>query len=57
MTKKTMDKEYDFHDDLNEMEIPDYMKKGFTYHLNTNEIPIKSKSDLTKKYNEFIEGA
>lgn len=46
-------KEYDYLDDLNTLEIPNMLKVGFVYYIQSNNIKIKSKSELMKNLDKF----
>ena len=52
MTKKE-NTEYDYLDDLNELEIPNMLKIGFEHYIQSNNIKIKSKSELMKNLDKF----
>lgn len=52
MTKKE-NNEYDFLPDLNKLEIPNMLKVGFTHHIQSNNIKIKSESELMKNLDKF----
>lgn len=46
-------KEYDYLEDLNTLEIPNMLKIGFVHYIQSNNIKIKSKSELTKNLDKF----
>lgn len=45
---------YDYSSDLEELEPKSYVRAGFIYHIEHEGIQIKSKSDLTKRFNDFM---
>lgn len=48
-------KVYDYEQDLESMEIPQHIKKGFKYFLRFNKNnEVKDKKDFDKKYDEFM---
>ena len=53
MTNKKENTEYDYLDDLNELEIPNMLKSGFKYHVQSNNIKIKSKTELMRNLDKF----
>ncbi len=50
MNKK---EEYDYLNDLNLLEIPNMLKVGFEHYIQSNNIKIKSKSELMKNLDKF----
>ena len=52
MTKKE-NNEYDYLEDLNKLEIPNMLKVGFAHHIQSNNLKIKSKSELMKNLDKF----
>ena len=52
--KETKASDYDYKEDLKNLEKPFYTKKGFEYYITENNIQIKSKKDFENKYNEFM---
>lgn len=57
-TKKEQETEetvsYDFLPDLTELEPKYYVRVGFLYYLEQRQILIKSKSDLEKKFKDYM---
>ncbi|MBR0369700.1 MAG: hypothetical protein IJH63_03110 [Methanobrevibacter sp.] len=53
MTKKEENDEYNYLEDLNNLEIPNMLKVGFAHHIHSNNIKIKSKSELAKYLDKF----
>ena len=45
---------YDYNSDLKELEPKIYVRAGFIYHVEHENIKIKNKSDLTKRFNDFM---
>ena len=45
---------YDYISDLEELEPKAYVRAGFIYRIEHEGIEIKSKSDLTKRFNDFM---
>lgn len=45
---------YDYCSDLEELEPKSYVRAGFIYYIVHESIQIKSKSDLIKRFNEFM---
>jgi len=50
MNKK---EEYDYLNDLNLLEISNMLKVGFEHYIQSNNIKIKSKSELMKNLEKF----
>lgn len=50
MNKK---EEYDYLNDLNLLEISNMLKVGFEHYIRSNNIKIKSKSELMKNLEKF----
>lgn len=55
MAKKNTDV-YVLEETIEAMEIADYIKKGFLYHIHEKNITIKNDNDLEKEYKKFMEG-
>lgn len=53
MTKKEENDEYNYLEDLNNLEIPNMLKVGFAHYIHSNDIKIKSKSELMKNLDKF----
>ena len=51
---KTKKVSYDYNSDLEELEPKAYVRAGFIYRIEHEGIEIKSKSDLTKRFNDFM---
>lgn len=45
--------DYDWESELNDLEIPNYVKNSFRYYINKNNIKIKNKTDFNKKLKDF----
>lgn len=45
---------YDYTSDLIELEPKSYARAGFIYHIEHENIQIKNKSDLTKRFNDYM---
>ena len=45
---------YDYNSDLEELEPKSYVRAGFIYHIEHENIEIKSKKDLEKIYNDYM---
>lgn len=49
----TKNEEYDYLNDLNLLEISNMLKVGFEHYIQSNNIKIKSKSELMKNLEKF----
>ncbi len=45
---------YDYKSDLEELEPKSYVRAGFIYNIEHENIEIKSKKDLEKVYNDYM---
>ena len=54
-TKKEKEEEsaFDWKTTLDKMIIPDMLKAGFTYYIETNDITVKSENDLETLLTKF----
>ena len=44
---------FDWESELNSLDIPQYKKDGFRYYIYKNNINIKSKTEFTRKLNDY----
>ena len=51
--KKAKNEEYDYLNDLKLLEISNMLKVGFEHYIQSNNIKIKSKSELMKNLEKF----
>lgn len=49
----TKNEEYDYLNDLNLLKISNMLKVGFEHYIQSNNIKIKSKSELMKNLEKF----
>lgn len=52
--KKEEKSSYDYKSDLEELEPKSYVRAGFIYHIEHENIEIKSKKDLEKVYKDYM---